>query len=139
MSELLPKIASVAVVLKDGKILLNLRKGDGRTDGMYGTPGGHVEHLENIAESVAREIKEEVDIEVQNISFVGIVNVREFAPVHYVILVFRADWKSGEVRNCEPDKSDGWDWYPLDALPHPMTPGTEKGIRMFQNGQNYFE
>lgn len=138
MKELRPKVATVVLIMKEGKVLLGRRKNI-VAQGMYQVPGGHVEHLENLAESVAREIKEEVDIEVQNISFVGIVNVREFAPVHYVILVFRADWKSGEVRNCEPDKSDGWDWYPLDALPHPMTPGTEKGIRAFLEGKNYFE
>lgn len=134
-----PKIGTCALVFRDGKILLNLRKGDGLTEGMYGTPGGHVEHLECLTDSVIREIKEEADIEVENISFVGVVNVRDFAPAHYVMLVFRADWKSGEPRVCEPDRNDGWAWFALSDLPQPLTPATEKGIAAFRQGRAYFE
>lgn len=62
----LPVSAKVVLVSKDGKVLL-LRKSSGITD----LPGGKVENGEDIYEALARELVEEVQIEVQKFKFVS--------------------------------------------------------------------
>jgi 8-oxo-dGTP diphosphatase len=134
-----PKLATCVLVFKDGKVLLNKRKGDGRTDGMYGTPGGHVENLETFVACVTREIAEEAGVEVENIVPIAVSNVRDFPPAHYVVISLRADWKSGEPQNLEPEASDGWGWFALDALPSPLTPATEDAIEASKSGKVFFD
>lgn len=138
MELLRPKVATAVLVFREGKILLGRRKGDAKASG-FGTPGGHIEHLEGLFESAQREIAEEAAIEVENLEMIGLVNVREFAPLHHFVVILRADWKSGEPVNCEPDRCEGWSWFDLEKLPSPMTPATEKGIEGFKNGQMFFE
>ncbi len=130
-----PKVATGVLIFRDGKILFGKRKGDGRTDGMYGIPGGHIENGEGFVEAATREIAEEVGVTIANVSFVGIVNVREYLPVHYIMIILRADWVAGEAQMLEPDKCDQWIWRSPDELPSPMTPGTERGIRGFLEGK----
>ena len=47
-------------------------------------------------------------------------NTTQYAPKHYIDIAFAADWISGEPEVREPDKIEGWAWYPLDALPSPL-------------------
>jgi 8-oxo-dGTP diphosphatase len=135
-----PKIGINVLVLKDGKALLGKRIGSGvLATGMYQTPAGHLELLEPILACAHREILEETGIEIQNLRFLNITNVRKFAPAHYVCLSFVADWKSGEPVNKEPDRCEGWDWYPLTNLPEPRTPASEAAIRGYLDGGTLFE
>lgn len=139
MEAVRPKVALSVIVLKDGKVLLGKRIGGGGADGMFGTPGGHLEHMESFEQCIHRELKEEVDIEVENIRFVCVTNVTHFPPRHYVLLSFVADWKSGDAILCEPDRCAGWDWFDVDQLPTPMTPATESGLVALKNGQLFFD
>lgn len=134
-----PKVGVTVLVLKDGKILLGKRLGPVPASGMYQTPGGHVEHLESFVECAKRELREEVSIEIANVTFVCVKNVLEFAPVHYVIIGLYADWESGELKNCERDKCEGWDWYSLDQLPSPLTPATEAVIQGYLKSKRFFD
>lgn len=134
-----PKIGLTALVMKEGKLLLGRRAGSKPGTGMYQTPGGHLEHLESFEECIKRELKEEVDIEVENIKLLSVTNVRRFPPAHFVVISFTADWKSGEPTNVEPEHCEGWDWFDLAALPQPMTPASEAGVKAFLNQGNLFE
>jgi len=134
-----PKVGVIALVFKEGRVLLGRRLGKDGTEGMYGTPGGHLELQETPTSCAVRETMEEAGIEIEHLTFVGVVNVRDFAPGHYLIVVLRADWKAGEPRIMEPDRCMGWDWFSLDALPTPMTPGSTKAIQSYITGQALFE
>ncbi len=139
MDQLLPKIGINILLVKDGRVLLGKRLGTRPGSGMYQTPGGHLEHLESIVACVHREILEETRMEIQNIRFLNVTNVRAFPPAHYVCLSYVADWKSGEPVNTEPDRCAGWDWYSLSALPSPRTPASEAAIRGYLAGGALFE
>jgi 8-oxo-dGTP diphosphatase len=134
-----PKFIVCILVFKDGKVLLGKRRGDKKSDGMYGTPGGHMESLESFSDCIRREIAEEVGIEVEHILPVTISNVRDFAPTHYVVISMKADWKSGELQTLEPDRCEGWGWFGLDALPSPLTPATSDVIEALKTGQIAFD
>ncbi len=41
-----------------------------------------------------------------------------------VTLHHRAEVAAGEPQRLEPEKCDGWDWYPWDHLPQPLFSAT---------------
>ncbi len=131
MEQAFPKVAVNIVVVKEGKVLMGKRKGSNPGSAMYGTPGGHLEVLESIADCVVREIQEEVGIEVQNLRFLCVTNVCTFPPKHYVMISVRVDWKSGEPRTCEPDLCEGWEWVDPMHPPLPMTPATDTALQVY--------
>lgn len=114
-----PKIGIGIMIWKDGKILLGKRKGS-HAAGSYCFPGGALEYGEALHTSAEREVREETGLEIQDIQFICLSDELDHMPKHYVNIGFSAQWKSGEVENREPEKSEGWDWYALDQLPEPL-------------------
>lgn len=114
-----PRVGICVVVVKDGKILLGKRKGS-HGAGEYASPGGHLEHLERVADCAAREVREETGLEITHLRFLRAMNMMQYAPRHYIDLAFAADWVTGEPEVREPDKVESWGWYDLDALPSPL-------------------
>jgi len=133
-----PKVGMGVIVLKDGKILLGKRK-SAHGKGQYCTPGGHMEYMESFEGCIKREVKEETGIEIQNVTFLCVINLKVYAPKHYVDIHLRADWKAGEPKVMEPDKCESWGWYSLDNLPKPLF-GTELlKIEALKTGKKYFD
>ncbi|WP_375687639.1 NUDIX hydrolase [Pseudooceanicola sp. LIPI14-2-Ac024] len=56
-----PRLAALAVVLKDNHVLL-VRRRNPPDAGLWGYPGGHVEPGETVAEAAARELHEETGV-----------------------------------------------------------------------------
>jgi len=71
------------MIFKDGKVLLGRRKGS-HGEGEYAWPGGHLEYMESIKECARREVREETGMEIKNIRFLRIYNLKEYAPKHYL-------------------------------------------------------
>lgn len=115
----LPRVGLGVIVLKGNTMLLGRRKGS-HGAGQFASPGGHLEHLEGFEACCRREVMEETGLEIRNVRFLRVMNVTEYAPRHYVDLSFVAEWAAGEPEVREPEKVEGWDWYPLDALPSPL-------------------
>jgi len=140
-SEASPAAPSVGVgvmIFKDGKILLGKRKAS-HGDGEYAFPGGHLDYMESYEGCARRETKEETGIEIKNVRFQLLSNMKEYAPKHYVHIGMIADWSSGEPQVLEPEKSESWSWYSLDQLPRPIFVTTELAVRAKQGGQIFFD
>jgi 8-oxo-dGTP diphosphatase len=112
-----PKVAVGVMIFKEGRVLMSIRKGS-HGAGEYGFPGGHIEHLESFEDCVIRETAEECGLKISNIKFLCTINVTRYAPKHFVFILMTADWKEGEPQLLEPDKSEAWQWFALDALPN---------------------
>ena len=135
---MITKVGIGVVVMKGGKILLGRRKG-ALGKGEYGLPGGHLEYMESFEECARREIGEETGIEIKNIRFLSLTNLKKYAPKHYVDIGLLADWKGGEPQVLEPEKCEGWGWYSPDALPAPLFAVTSNYIESIKTGKNYFD
>lgn len=133
-----PKVGVGIMIFKDGKILLARRKGS-HGAGEYAFPGGHLEYMESFEECARRELAEEVGIEIENIKFLFLANVRKYAPKHYAHIGLTADWKAGEPQLLEPDKSEAWQWYDLDDLPSPMFEMCALSVDAYKSGKNYYD
>lgn len=115
-----PKVGTGVFIIKDGNVLMGLRKG-AHGEGTWCPPGGHLEFGESWEECVRRETREEAGIEIQNVRFAGAVNNHQpELGTHYITLFMRADYLCGEPRICEPEKCSGWEWFTWEALPSPL-------------------
>lgn len=133
-----PRVGVGVMVLKNGQLLLGRRKGS-HGAGEYAYPGGHLEHLESFEQCAKREVKEETGLEIGPIRFLRVLNTTEYAPKHYIDVAFVADWVSGEPQVLEPDKIDGWAWYPLDALPSPLFGTIPTALEALKSGRTFWD
>ncbi|MBP6867174.1 NUDIX domain-containing protein [Candidatus Shapirobacteria bacterium] len=133
-----PKVGVGIMILKNGKVLLGKRKGS-HGEGEFAFPGGHLEYMESFANCAKREIAEECGIKVKNIRFQFLANITKYTPKHYVHIGLLADWKSGEPKVLEPDKSESWSWYNITHLPSPIFEMCQLAIDSYKNGKIYFD
>ena len=95
--------------------------------------------MESIEECARREVREETGIEIENVRFLRLMNLKHYPPKHYIDIALVADWKSGEPKTMEPEKCEGWDWYDLDHLPQPLFYTVPSYVEAFRTGRNYWD
>jgi 8-oxo-dGTP diphosphatase len=126
------------LIIKDGKILLGKRKA-AIGAGKYELPGGHLEFNESFIECGRRETMEETGLEIKDIEFNCVANMYGIYDAHYVGIGLKAKWKSGEAKNIEPNKNEGWKWYGFDELPEPIFESSKINIDSYLNHKIYWE
>jgi 8-oxo-dGTP diphosphatase len=121
--------ASYVFLLRPGsgadQVLLQLRQNTGYMDGHWAAAAaGHVERGETAYDAARREVREEIGVEVGDLTFVtSMQRTRHADPIDERIdFFFTCRTWSGEPRIVEPDKSAAMDWFPLEALPDPVVP-----------------
>ncbi len=81
---------------------------------MYSCLAGFVEPGESLEQSVIREVREEVGVEIDVPTYVS---SQPWPFPHSLMLGFRANWLSGEVV-CDPSEILDAQWYRRDELPN---------------------
>ncbi|HLC70197.1 MAG TPA: NUDIX domain-containing protein [Patescibacteria group bacterium] len=137
MSDNIIKVGAGVVIIKDGETLLTKRHG-AHAEGTYGSLGGHVEFGETPTETVKREAREELGIEVGNLRFATCVNMVKYGK-HYVDISFVADIISGEPIIMEPDRIESVGWYDLNNLPEPLFEPVRIVLEQIKSGVSYKE
>ena len=109
-----PRLSPAAIVLvRRGDDELLLARSPGFPKGMYSVLAGFVEPGESIEETISREVREEVGVEVENIRYFG---SQPWPFPHSLMIGFTADYAGGEIRP-QADEIEDAGWYRLDALP----------------------
>jgi NAD+ diphosphatase len=103
---------SMIVLVSRGDALL-LARSPRFVPGMYSTLAGFVEPGESVEHCVAREVREEVGLEIGNIRYLG---SQSWPFPHSLMLGFHAEYVSGEIVP-QPDEIEDARWFPVDALP----------------------
>jgi NAD+ diphosphatase len=80
---------------------------------MYSTLAGFVEPGETLEETVVREVREEVGIEVRNVRYFG---SQPWPFPHSLMIGFTADYAGGEIQRQEEEIEDAG-WYAAGELP----------------------
>ena len=105
------------------EVLLQLRQNTGYMDGHWAAAAaGHVERGETAYDAARREAREEIGVELGELTFVTSMQRTQGAdPIDERIDIFFTcrSWV-GEPRIVEPDKSAGLRWFARDALPDPV-------------------
>ena len=128
-------IGTCVLLLNPEKTLVVLGKRQGGYKaGWFGAPGGHLELGESLESCARRELKEETGLEALKLQWIGVVRDAQdnYDFIHFIFVC--TTWE-GELRVCEPQKCEGWDWFPLDRLPAPLIPGHALGIQLLRNGK----
>lgn len=121
--------ASYVFLLRPGAsgddVLLQLRANTGYMDGHWAAAAaGHVERGETAYDAARREAREEIGVELGDLSFVtAMQRTRHADPIDERIdFFFSCRGWTGEPRILEPAKCAAMDWFPLAALPEPVVP-----------------
>ena len=138
VSDLLPKVGIGVMIMHEGKVLMAQRKSS-LGAGQYAFPGGHLEFGESFEECAKRETREESGIEIEAVQFLFLANIKTYTGKHYVHIGLTAQWKSGIPTTLEPEKSDDWHWFPLDALPCPLFEMCRLSFESYKSSCNYFD
>lgn len=128
-------IPAVYLVLeKENKILLHLRSNTGFQDGNYSFVAGHVEADETFLQAVVREAKEEanINIKLEDLHCFHIMHQKRHQE-RIDIFFSTAKWE-GEVKNMEPEKCGGLDWYEKDKLPENVIPYIQQILKYWNEG-----
>jgi 8-oxo-dGTP pyrophosphatase MutT (NUDIX family) len=107
------------------EVLLQLRQNTGYMDGHWAAAAaGHVERGETAYDAARREAREEIGVELGELTFAtSMQRTQHGNPIDERIDFFFTcrSW-AGEPRIVEQHKSAGLDWFALDALPDPVVP-----------------
>ncbi|MBI4120747.1 MAG: NUDIX domain-containing protein [Parcubacteria group bacterium] len=137
-TKIYPKVGVGVLVFKDKKILMGKRK-NVHGAGEWSLPGGHLEYMESIIECARREVLEETGIEIENVRFLHVLNLKDYAPHHYIDIAFTADWKSGEPQVMEPDRCEGWEWHDPEHVPEPVYKAFHTHLEALGTGKTFFD
>jgi len=113
-----PIVGIGAVIISDGKILLEKRRSE-PGKGKWSIPGGLVELGESIEQAVIREVREETALEVEKPELVDVVDnvIRDEEgriKYHFVMVDFFVKFKSGALR--AEDDAEELRWVKLDDV-----------------------
>ena len=114
-----PRISPAVIMLvkKENKLLLGH---NGRhPNGFYSVLAGFVDPGETLEEAVAREVKEEVGLDVKNITYFG---SQPWPFPDSLMLGFICDYAGGEI--VLEDEIEEADWYTVEQIPERVPPGS---------------
>ena len=125
------------LILDENKVLLGHRSVNMIDTGgifepdTWTLPGGKQEYDETILECAAREVKEETNLDIDDLEVYGADD--DIQPnKHFVTLYVKALKYSGELKVMEPDKQDEWKWYDLDELPDNLYSPSKKALKLYK-------
>lgn len=131
-----PKVGVGILVLKEGAILLGERLSS-HGAGTWQIPGGHLELGGTFEETALRELEEETGLtDVKLEGLIALINDRVYGK-HFVTIGMLAEWRSGEPRAMEPEKSRNWGWFLPENLPSDIFLPSRNVIDCWKSGRLY--
>lgn len=114
-------IEVVAAVIKDGDKILATKRGYGDFLGMWEFPGGKIEENETREGTLIREIKEELDADIEVGEFITTVNY-DYPKFHLIMHCYLCNLKERKItlvehsdaKWLEYDELSSVDWLPAD-------------------------
>ncbi len=109
-----PRISPAVIVsvIRDNRILL-AHSARFPSSNLYSVLAGYVELGESLEETIIREIREEVNIEVKNIRYFG---SQPWPYSNSLMVAFTAEYAGGEIRADNSEITDAG-WFTADNLP----------------------
>jgi NAD+ diphosphatase len=108
-----PRISPAMMVLVTRGRQLLLGRGVNFPPGRYSALAGFLEAGETIEEAVAREVREEVNVEVTNLRYFG---SQSWPFPNSLMIAFQAEYAGGDMRPDPAELADA-QWFDVEALP----------------------
>lgn len=124
-----PGVGVGAAIVRDGALLLVLRLREPEAQ-CWGLPGGKVDWGEPVRTACAREIAEELGLTITPGRLLCMADTIDKGDGrHWTAPVYLVEDCEGEPAVLELDKLGGCGWFPLDALPSPLTSATVAAVK----------
>ena len=113
-----PKLAALAVVVRDDQVLLVQRRNEPDA-GTWGFPGGHVELGERALDAAVRELQEETGVIARARSYLTNIDVVQRSAdgsvkFHFLLAAVLCTYQSGEPQAGDDAMAAGW--VPFDEV-----------------------
>lgn len=116
-----PGLGCGLALLREGRLLL-YRRLRAPEAGTWNIVGGKIDHMERAVDSARREAEEESGLAIGTVDFLCISEqIIAEERQHWLSLIYVSEDFSGEPRVMEPEKLPEFGWFPLDALPAPLS------------------
>lgn len=127
-----PRVGVGALILDENeRALLVLRKKSPEA-GYWSIPGGKVEFMETVEKALERELREELGIEIDIISLLGVTNhIIRGKNTHWVSPAFLVKIKGRDPRNLAPEETQEISWFSIRSLPKNVTITTKSAINAY--------
>lgn len=89
------KEVTAAIILRDNRVLIAQRAPEDKLAGKWEFPGGKIEPRETPPECLIREIKEELDVDIEVLDFFG-ESIYEYQSGKIKLMAYWCKWISGE-------------------------------------------
>ena len=120
------------IVNGSNEFLMLLRAKDSKVEpGTWMIPGGKVEFNERMADAVKREIKEEIDVELDVVEPIK-TNDHIIPGQHWVTTTFLCKIKSGEPKILEPHKHESLKWFKFDEMPANLSVASTNSLKAYR-------
>lgn len=121
-----------ALVVKDGKVLL-VRRAQEPGKGRWTNPGGYIEQLEPIEETIVREVLEETGVQTR---VKGIIALRDQPrDIHNIYIAFEMDYLDGEPLPDGVEVDAAGFFSPEEMKSMPVAPFTQWLVDVALNGK----
>lgn len=132
------KVGLGVMIKKDNMVLLGHRATNRKDTGgivepdTWTFPGGKQEYDETIFEGAKREVKEETNLDIDDLEVYSVSD--DIQPDrHFITIQIIANNYSGELKTMEPTKEDEWKWFDIDNLPENVYSPSKKFIEKYKN------
>ncbi|MCF8478832.1 MAG: NUDIX hydrolase [Rhodospirillum sp.] len=125
-----PQVGVLAVVWRDGEVLLARRKNPPQA-GAWGFPGGGVHWGEGLAEAAERELMEETGVHARAVHLLPpleqVSKEEDGAPnAHWILVPVACAYESGEPTAADDALDAGW--FDPESLPQPICQGLDRVV-----------
>ena len=130
--------AGAMIFNKEGKVLLCKRSQHAKNErGCWEVPGGAVEFGETLQHAIKREMKEELDIDIELIEQLPAANhIIPSDKQHWVPSTFLARiGGEKQPRIMEPHKCDAIGWFSMNKLPKPLSIITKIDVAWYRKNK----
>jgi len=135
----------VILINELGQILMGKRNEDPNVadselheEGTWSLPGGNIEYGETFFEAGAREVKEETNLDVENLKLICVqTDLNEYA--HYISVGMISRDIHGEKKIMDSKELTTWKWFDLDKLPKNIFSASKKTIDCYKEGKFFIE
>jgi 8-oxo-dGTP diphosphatase len=124
-------------LVKDDKVFLTRRFNTGYEDGNFSTISGHVERKEQIDETMIREAKEEVGIDVKSQDLNLFHVLTRMSEIERIDIFYWATRWQGQPKICEPDLCDKIGWFEFNNLPENIVGYIQKVLKHYKQNKMY--
>jgi len=116
-----------AIIVKKGEVLL-IQRVARPNKGYWGTPGGYVDWDESVEEAVAREVKEETNLNITELKLVGVYSSPSRHPKQVINLLYAVEVDDLSKLAVGDDALNA-KWFPLQKLPSKMALDHKQNIK----------